>query len=644
MVRAQRQSRRGGPGSFPLRLCRAARTAVVLAALVVSTIAPVAADGDRLYAVDVAKGGPELVVALTSDRGARWWIELGDVLVVSGSSRARGRAAARARVRDLDAPRAGERLYVTRLVHPNHILWPTHAETRLLASSGLYALVAATPDAARDLESHGHGEVSPARPGTVYARSPAPRASTARAALGAAAATVDVERWHDTVADLAAFGTRHVGTDGARAARDYIAAEFERIGLDVSVETVTAAGSTAWNVVGEIGGDLEGDDIYIVCGHYDSTSERPQSLAPGAEDNGSGAAGVLELARVFAQRPPAARVRFIAFSGEEVGLVGSRRYVEALERSGEAERVKGVINMDMIGYSSDDDLDVLLETSQVGVPIADALAEAAAPTSLRVVRSLNPFGSDHVPFLQNGIPCVLTIENDWDEYDAYHTSRDTIDNVRRDMGGEILKMNAGAIEALAGDASLGASVRLAGPIGGQTLHGGFVETIHWTSAGDSIASFDLELSVDGGTTFEPIATGIAGEALRYDWAVPEALEAEEGRLRIVARTTVGEAVTDTADGSFAIRPSSGPSIKKVRFKGDRLVVTGRLAHTYSKVFVDDVELEVTFAMGRFDGNTTKRLFGSDSRLDALVPRGVPVRVRVVDLRNGQSTAEITFTR
>ena len=81
--------------------------------------------------------------------------------------------------------------------------------------------------------------------------------------------------------------------------------------------------------------------------------------------------------------------------------------------------------MDIIAFSRDADLDVLLETSDVGVDLQRALADSArAYTSLRVVKSLHPFGSDHVPFLRAGIPCVLTIENDWDEYPGLsHVSR-----------------------------------------------------------------------------------------------------------------------------------------------------------------------------------------------------------------------------
>jgi hypothetical protein len=633
-----------------MRLARSARIArfLVLATVLAAAIVPARAAGDALYAVEIATAGPAVLQTVTGDAGVRWWAELGDVLVVLGTGDSRARAARVAPTRELERPSGGERYYVTRLVHPNEISRPTHNELRVLVSSGIYALVAATPAGASELGEHGHGQIAELRADTVYARASANDAAaevlSAKPALRAPAAAVDVERWHGTVADLANFGTRYVGTPGALAARDYIAAEFERLGLETTVETFTAAGSPAYNVVAEIGGDLRSDEIYIVCGHYDSISERPESLAPGAEDNGSGAAGVVELARVFAEHPPAATIRFVAFSGEEVGLVGSRRYVDALERSGEAGLVKGVINMDMIAYSSDADLDVLLETSQIGVPLADALADAAASTDLRVVRSLNPFGSDHVPFLHNGIPCVLTIENDWDEYNDYHTSRDTIANVRRDMGGEVLKMNAGALAALAGDGNAGASVSLSNPAGREVVYAGFVETFHWASGGDQIANFALELSTDGGATFVPIATGIDREALRYDWSVPSGLVADDARLRIVAATNAGLKVTDTADGRLEIRPSGGPTIKKVKFKRDKLVVTGRLPGEYAKIVVDDVELETTYLIGRVDGNTTKRLFGVDSRIETLVPRGVAVRIRVVDTRTGLSTSEVTFTR
>jgi len=191
-------------------------------------------------------------------------------------------------------------------------------------------------------------------------------------------------------------------------------------------------------------------DIYIIGGHYDSISERTSDSAPGAEDNATGAAGVIELARVFANFPKTATLIFIAFSGEEQGLVGSKAYVRGLDTQTRS-RVKAVLNMDMIGYSKDDSEDVLLESSSHFKPLVDHFSAAARLVEgLRFYISFNPYGSDHMPFIDSGIPAILTIDNDWGDYPSYHRTTDTIDKVSRDMGAAVLKMNAGALGSMLG--------------------------------------------------------------------------------------------------------------------------------------------------------------------------------------------------
>ena len=370
---------------------------------------------------------------------------------------------------------------------------------------------------------------------------------TAGAKRNAIADQVNGARWHGVAEDLARFGTRYVGTDGLLGARDYLAAQLTALGLRVSTPRFLVSGGETFNVVGEIAGSERPSDIYIVCGHYDSISEQPRTLAPGAEDNGSGAAGVIELARLFTANPPGATIRFILFSGEEVGLYGSRDYVDSLVAAREHRQVKGVINMDMIGYSGDDDLDVLLESDENGRELIEALARGAeAATSLRVVTSLTPFGSDHVPFIQAGIPAVLVIQNDWDSYPGYHRSTDTIENVRVDMGEQVLRMNAAALEGLAGQAE------------------------------------------------DPAITSV-----RY------------------------------------VRKPGSP----------QLLVDGNFAWQTSQIQIDGVPLDATIFREKFrEGDRARRLVGRDASLETLVPRGIEVLVRVVDLRTDTPTAGFPFTR
>jgi hypothetical protein len=199
-------------------------------------------------------------------------------------------------------------------------------------------------------------------------------------------------------------------------------------------------------VIATLTGTTRPDEWYIVGAHYDSTSQNTSQAAPGCEDNGSGTAGVLEMARIFTANPPEATIKFICYSGEEQGLFGSTHHASGLVSSGDDAKVQAMLNMDMIGYTGDADLDCLLETGAVGQFIIDVCAEAAAEyTTLRIVTSLNPFGSDHVPYINRGMPSLLTIENDWNSYPHYHRTTDTANHITVDMGRQTLRMNVGAL-------------------------------------------------------------------------------------------------------------------------------------------------------------------------------------------------------
>jgi len=175
------------------------------------------------------------------------------------------------------------------------------------------------------------------------------------------------------------------------------------------------------------------------------------AAAPGAEDNASGCAGVLELARVLSANPPEGTVLFICYSGEEQGLLGSEDHVADLVASGDADKVQAMLDMDMIAYTGDSDLDCLLESEDFAQFLINLLADAADQyTTLRIETSLWAWGSDHVPYLDHGIPALLAIENDWSEYPYYHTTNDLPYHLSVTMGEEILKMNVAAMAVLAG--------------------------------------------------------------------------------------------------------------------------------------------------------------------------------------------------
>ena len=124
-------------------------------------------------------------------------------------------------------------------------------------------------------------------------------------------------------------------------ARTNIVDAFTSYGLSTSLEGFAYSSQTYYNVVGVLPGTTRPNDIYIIGAHFDSVSN------PGADDNASGTAGVLEAARVLTQYNFEATLVFIAFDREEQGLVGSNAY--ATSHSG--DNILGMISLDMIAYN-----------------------------------------------------------------------------------------------------------------------------------------------------------------------------------------------------------------------------------------------------------------------------------------------------
>ena len=145
--------------------------------------------------------------------------------------------------------------------------------------------------------------------------------------------------------DLVSFGPRVTGSSACDAAGDYIYNEFVSYGLEARYDPWSYGSYSANNIEGTLPGiDEESDEIYIICAHYDSVSG-----SPGADDDGSGTAAVLAAAHVMSQYDFNNTIRFVAFSGEEQGLLGSYRYAE--ESYGNGDNIVAALNGDMIGYA-----------------------------------------------------------------------------------------------------------------------------------------------------------------------------------------------------------------------------------------------------------------------------------------------------
>jgi hypothetical protein len=151
--------------------------------------------------------------------------------------------------------------------------------------------------------------------------------------------------------ELGAFDSKHITRPGNLKAIEYLERTYRSYGYEPELQWFTptalqASGGRTANVVATLRGTEHPDLVYVVGSHFDSVA-----AGPGADDNTSGTAALLEAARMLARTPLPATVVFASFTGEEAGLLGSREFVRvAAERKW---NVLGALNNDMIGYSAD---------------------------------------------------------------------------------------------------------------------------------------------------------------------------------------------------------------------------------------------------------------------------------------------------
>lgn len=229
------------------------------------------------------------------------------------------------------------------------------------------------------------------------------------------------------------------------------------------------------NIIVEIPGRSVPDQVLVLAAHFDAV---PNS--PGADDNGSGVAAVLEAARVLKDRPMQRTVRLIFFNLEEVGLVGSRAYVQRIKPRLEEkkETIVGMISIDMIGfYSTEPDSQKSplppmgkFKPPTVGdfIGLAGILAHRtfsqaldkemhkAEPAVKTVAVDFLPIAppdllrSDHAPFLAAGVPAVILSDTANFRSPHYHKATDTVETLDAERLAIGARAIVGAIHALAG--------------------------------------------------------------------------------------------------------------------------------------------------------------------------------------------------
>lgn len=199
-------------------------------------------------------------------------------------------------------------------------------------------------------------------------------------------------------------------------------------------EPQTGALPGSWrNVVATHPGVTRAGREILLTAHLDDTSGNPSVDAPGADDNGSGSVAVLRGAQILSGLDFEKTIKFILFTGEEQGLVGSGVY--ASNAAARGDTIDAVVNFDMIGYEGNnvDVFEAHAGTDPASGAVADAFIDVNATYGLNLVLEKITAGattaSDHSSFWDVGYPAILGIEDFQDFTPYYHTVNDRVPTI-----------------------------------------------------------------------------------------------------------------------------------------------------------------------------------------------------------------------
>ena len=264
------------------------------------------------------------------------------------------------------------------------------------------------------------------------------------------------------------FDSKHITKPGNKLASAYLFDTYKSFGYTPEFqwfERANALGGQTANVIATLKGTVNPELIYVVSSHYDSVA-----IGPGADDDSSGTAALLETARIMASRPQPATIVFASFTGEEAGLLGSREFV----RRAVADKISivGALNNDMVGWANDQRLDNTIRYSNPG--IRDIQHAAAIQFSnLITYDALYYKGTDAAAYYEafgdivGGIGSYPVLSSP-----HYHQSHDILENMNHQLITEVAKTTAATLSLLASSPSRVTELKVE-PLKGSTA------TVSW---------------------------------------------------------------------------------------------------------------------------------------------------------------------
>jgi len=240
------------------------------------------------------------------------------------------------------------------------------------------------------------------------------------------------------------IGIRAVATPNEVQAADYLAAQFVALGLETQVQTFPFDDLTSQNVIAvKPGQNVAAGSIYIGA-HYDSVE-----AGPGANDNASGTAVLLEAARLLSDETFGPSLIFIAFGGEEIGLSGSAYFANHLSPL-KRYLARGMINMDCAGWGTGQAIGSVDESAD---PLVQKTVENAAVLNIPLAVTEVTEG-DHASFSAIKIPAIMLYSyapENWECGPNYHQPTDTSNTVDPNQMARIAQILLATVRDLADD-------------------------------------------------------------------------------------------------------------------------------------------------------------------------------------------------
>jgi uncharacterized repeat protein (TIGR01451 family) len=345
--------------------------------------------------------------------------------------------------------------------------------------------------------------------------------------------------------------------------RDYIRGRMEALGLDVRYQNFNY-----WGSLDNIEGTLPGwgpnsETVYIVCAHYDSVSGDPYTAAPGADDNASGTAAVLEAARVLSQYRFKRTLRFVTFPAEEQGLIGSYYYAQEASTTGTV--IGGVINHDMIAwdFNGDNVMEIHAGTRSNSQALGTAFLNAISTYSIPLVPEYITVGaataSDHTRFWNRGYPAILVIEDFEDFNPYYHQTSDTLAKLNLPYATKFVQATTATLAELAEIIPPGVRITHPGP-GAVMTNTLTALTVEYANPGpDLAANVVITETLSPGLTYLEDNSSFAVTQPTSDtvvWQVGQVLSHTQSSfvvtVSVAANLPVGSHVTSTVETTGTI--------------------------------------------------------------------------------------------